>query len=205
MKPDAQRTTGAAATGDAGHVVLWRRNSGESQDIPGVEHLVVRATSADGWIIGVDDAGSAFRLRYEIHWDEPTWCTRRLEIESVTAAGERRLSLTADGRGAWRGADGAELDQFRGCTDVDIWPSVFTNTLPIKRLQLAVGAHADIDVVYVEAPGLRTMRARQRYSRTAAAEYRFENIDSPFDVAFDVDPLGLVLDYPGVAERVVPR
>ncbi|MBA3412108.1 MAG: putative glycolipid-binding domain-containing protein [Actinobacteria bacterium] len=55
--------------------------------------------------------------------------------------------LRANGRGEWRGSDGRARAEFAGCIDVDVSTTPFTNSLPVRRLELEPGDSAVIEVV----------------------------------------------------------
>jgi hypothetical protein len=160
---------------------------------------------ADGLLIGVDEGdGRPFRARYTIQC-VARWRVRELRIDALDAA-NRRLDLMSDGEGHWSDGAGEPLPGLVGCFDVDISATPFTNTLPIRRLALAAGASADVNVVYVSLPELTAVPAMQRYSRLedspGGARYRFESRSHDFMAELPVDADGLVLDYPGLFRRL---
>lgn len=53
---------------------------------------------------------------------------------------------------AWRAAHGTGRDELAGCLDVDLRATPYSNTMPVRRLGLDVGASATIHVV--DYPGL---------------------------------------------------
>jgi hypothetical protein len=85
-----------------------------------------------------------------------------------------------------------------GAVDIDLAFSPFTNTLPIRRLNLPVGSSAEIVTAYVEALSLRVTPDPQRYTRLATDEYLYESLDTDFSRRITVDADGFVLDYPGL-------
>ena len=113
------------ATTDA----LWAAWDGR-----GLEHLELRvepaAVRADSLIIAVDDQGRPYRARYVVECDAG-WKVARARIEVLEDPG-RVLAVRADGQGHWTAATG-EARALDGCVDIDIYPSPFTNTLPIRR------------------------------------------------------------------------
>jgi hypothetical protein len=135
------------------------------------------------------------------------WRTRSFAAAAVGPSGERDLTLVADRSGSWtrEGEPAPELD---GCTDVDIVSTPFTNTLPIRRLGLAVGESADIRAAWVDVPSLELAVSTQRYTRLEPEEgvdrYRFVALDSGDAYLITVDDDGLVIDYERFAQRVVP-
>jgi hypothetical protein len=186
--------------------VLWR-----TLQEPGLEHLALRETArgirADGLAIGVfGSPARPFRLRYRLGCD-PAGRVTDLTLH-VTRPRPRRIALRGDGQGTWRNASGAELGELRGCIDVDIMTSPFTNLLPIRRLAWAPGRSAEIDVVYVSVPELDVQPHRQRYTCIVAtpgrARFRFESLTTGFAADLEVDGDGLVTDYGDVFQRVAP-
>ncbi len=175
----------------------------------GLEHLRLHvgpgSVRADSVILAVGADGRPYRARYRIECDGG-WTLRRARIELLEEPA-RGLDLRADGRGRWTdGATGAPLP-LDGCVDVDIYPSPFTNTLPMQRLAGAVvGRPRVIDAAWVVLPELTAQVARQEYTLlargAAGARWRFRALDSDFTAELDVDRDGLVRDYPDIARRV---
>jgi uncharacterized protein len=175
----------------------------------GLEHLRLHvepaAVRADSVIIAVADDGRLYRARCRIDCDG-AWTVRRARIELLEEPA-RVLDLRADGHGRWRdGVTGAALP-LDGCVDVDVYPSPFTNTLPIRRLvDPVIGRPVAIAVAWVTLPALTVQVARQEYTLLArgadGARWRFRAPDSHFTAELDVDRDGLVRDYPDIARRV---
>ena len=185
--------------------VLWTAWDGR-----GLEHLRLTVETggvrADSLIIAVDDDGRPFRARYAVECDAG-WTVRRARLE-VLEEPVRVMEVRADGRGRWSEAGGGSLP-LDGCVDIDIYPSPFTNTLPIRRLTDAVvGRPVAIQVAWVLLPALTIEVNRQEYTLLergeAGARWRFRGVDSDFTAELEVDARGLVLDYPGIARRIHP-
>ena len=87
--------------------------------------------------------------------------------------------------------------------DVDLWPTPFTNSLPVRRLRLSEGVAAEIRVIYVEAPDLSVSVKAQRYTRQGGGLYRFESPEDGFTSEIQLDEQDLVRVYPGLFERIV--
>jgi hypothetical protein len=174
-------------------------------DGPGLEHLRlddgVDEVRADSVILSVDD-GRPFRARYTVACDA-AWRLRAARV-AVLDDPARVLELQVD-RGRWT-SNGAAL-ALDGCLDIDIYPSPFTNTLPIRRLASPLaGSAVRIDVAWVHLPALTIHRAPQEYTlleRTqSGARWRFRALDSDFMAELHVDGQGIVRDYPGLARRL---
>ena len=85
--------------------------------------------------------------------------------------------------------------------DVDLSYTPATNTLPIRRLGLAVGEEAQIEVAWLVWPELEVRPARQAYSRLAQDRYLYKQGD--FEAELVVDEHGLVLEYERLWRAVV--
>lgn len=185
--------------------VLWAGWDGR-----GLEHLRLdvsrAAVRADSLILAVDDAGLPFRARYVIECDV-SWKVTRARIEVLEEPG-RVLDLRTDGHGHWTDAARGEALSLNRCVDVDIFPSPFTNTLPIRRLGHAVvGRPNVIEVAWVALPELSIQAVQQEYTllgRDAeGSRWRFRALDSGFTAELAADGRGVVLDYLGLARRVM--
>ena len=131
---------------------------------------------------------------------DPDWHGVRATID---AADGRRLTVETDGPGRWL-VDGNHTPVLDGCLDIDLEGSALTNTAPVHRLGLDVGAEGDSAAVYVRSD-LFVERLDQTYRRLPAEHgFAFEYASPRFDyratLVFAAD--GLVADYPGIAERV---
>jgi hypothetical protein len=171
------------------------------QDL-GLEHLLLHQRSADSAILAFDESGQPFRMTYRLTWDE-RWRVREAQLAVATDGGDRALHLRADGEGHWQDSAGAGLPALDGCIDIDIWPTPFTNTFPIRRRPMALGERCEFVMAWVFAPDLTVRPMRQGYTRLADQLYLYENLDgSEFRAELAVDEEGVVLDYQGVFRRI---
>jgi hypothetical protein len=150
-----------------------------------------------------DDA--AWSVRYVIEADSD-WITRSARVTAETASGTGEVRLDADGPGVWR-VDGRPAPHLDGCLDVDLEASAFTNAFPVHRLELGIGDRAEAPAAYVRALDARTQRLEQSYSRLPDAggrfRYQYEAPAFAFTAALVYDEHGLVLEYPGLATRII--
>ena len=132
----------------------------------------------------------AYVVRYRIRVDE-AWTTREVELE-LENGGSRTLSLMRNAAGHWW-RDGQRLNRFDDCVDVDLEWSPSTNTLPIRRLDLAIGQTAPVTAAWIQLPFLEIQRLDQSYERLAVDRYRYRSGSFTADLAVDLD--GVVLEY----------
>ena len=77
-----------------------------------------------------------------------------------------------------------------------------TNTLPIRRHDMALGAKIQVAAAWVQFPSLELAVLDQRYQRIDRYRYRYESPAHQFSAMIDVDDLGLVRTYEGLWERI---
>jgi hypothetical protein len=185
-------------------VLMWRSLRETGLEYCGLWRYLVPGSQAFGWALRGTAVGEyqgvPTEVRYRVVCDD-LWNTRSVHIGVVQGHSKRALRLRPTGGGRWA-SGGDDVPQHRGCTDVDLGIGASTNTLPIRRLGLAVGQSARIDAAWVRFPDLRLERLPQRYTRLAEDRYRYESLDSGFTADLEVDDLGLVVNYPGWCERV---
>jgi hypothetical protein len=181
----------------------WRHR--DARD--GFEVVFPRSDAGGQHLEGVTTAtenGHAWAVHYAINVDS-AWRTRSAVVVGWSARGRRELRLETDGHGAWR-VDGTPAPELAGCLDVDMESSVVTNTLPVHRLGLEVGEGADAPAAFVRALDLAVERLEQRYLRTAdeagRSVYAYAAPRFDYTGRLEYDVHGLLLDYPGIAERV---
>jgi hypothetical protein len=180
--------------------VLWL-----SLPTPGAEYVVLWRTP-QGYRVHGDWVGTAdgepSLARYQLDLDA-TWGVQRLRAAWMTAAAVMRLHLHRTTTGDWQ-VNGQMRPDLRACHDVDLAWSPLTNTLPIRRLGLAVGDQRALTVAYIAPPQLTVMPDGQRYTRLAAQRWRYESLDAAFVAELTVDDDGLVIDYPPLFRRGAP-
>lgn len=181
----------------------WRR-----LDVPGTEEARVVQT-VEGWRLtgelAVKEGGLGARLRYTIHCD-PGWRTRTALVEGVADDRPIRFALAVDG-GHWT-RDSAPLPQLAGALDIDLGFTPATNTLPIRRLALAVGETRAVRSAWLRFPELRLEPLEQSYTREAEGVYHYSALvdGARFAARLDTDAFGRVRRYEGlwVAEYAAP-
>ena len=169
--------------------ILWRR-----RDVPGLEwcelHARPHRTSLGGVVVmALDDV--PWRVDYAIELDSQ-WRTRRVTLSAEGGVSPISLELMTDGAGRWL-RDGAVIVDEPDALDVDLAFSPATNTLPIRRLALAVGESAEIGVAWVQFPSFEVEYGRQTYERLA--ERRWNYTSTGFEAELTVDDDGLVESY----------
>ena len=180
-------------------VARWQDWSGA-----GIEHLVLKKNSneiiADAVIIGtIHD--HVFAARYKILCDAQ-WRVKKVEINEIGS--DLTSELTSDGMGNWVNGSGAPQPQLRNAIDIDISITPFTNTLPIRRLNLQQGQSQEILAVYIQLPSIVVATDRQRYTcLKSERRYLYESVDSDFTREIEVDARGLVTSYPGLFRRLL--
>ena len=170
--------------------VAWRR----TDEVLADEHctLAVRGggLSLIGTVLGSED-GVPVRIEYRVLADG-AGLTSAVHVRDLRGFEQRTLTLERSTKGAWTVA-GVPAKGLKGCTDIDLGCSPSTNTLPIRRLPLAIGASATIQAAWVRFPELEVVKAAQTYTRLDEFTYRYASGDFSADLTVDDD--GLVATY----------
>ena len=170
--------------------VAWRRTDEVEVD----EHCTLSIRDAGLSLVGTllgAEAGQPIRVEYRVLADG-AGLTTAVHVRDLRGFGQRTLTLSRDAKGNWR-VDGQPARALRGCTDVDLGCSPSTNTLPIRRLRLGIGAAQTIRAAWVRFPELEVERAEQTYMRLDELTYRYASGD--FEAELTVDEMGLVAAY----------
>jgi hypothetical protein len=181
--------------GKVDHRVVWRR-----LDAPGFEAFRLRRATR-GWVLeGVAvfvHEHEPCRLDYRVRTDEQ-WRTRDASLSGWIASRSLEIDVELDADGRWTQND-VDCPAVVGCVDVDLGFSPATNTLPIRRLDLAVGQSAVVHGAWLPFPLLELCVREQPYTPTSAHAYMYEA--GTFRAEIEVDELGVVRGYSGLWQR----
>src|SRR5918993_2083022 len=170
--------------------VSWRR----SDEVRADEHCTISLRDAGlslvGTVLGAED-GAPVRIEYRVLCDA-SGATSAVHVRDLRGFAQRTLTLARGAKGAWT-VDGAASRALKGCIDVDLGCSPSTNTLPIRRLRLGVGASKKIKAAWLRFPDFTIVKAAQTYTRLDEFTYRFQS--ATFDAELTVDDDGLVTAY----------
>lgn len=167
--------------------------------------------TATGTQLGIDPL--PYRVEYELDTGAH-WVTRRLQLTATGDGWTRRLDLRSDGTGHWEStssvegdadlpAPGGDLAAVEGALDCDLAYSPLTNLMPVRRHQLdRRPGTVDFLMAWVSLPDLAVHLSPQRYQHLDASRVRYLSTDSDFQADLELDPDGLVITYPGLAQRV---
>lgn len=169
---------------------------------------------------GMRASGSSFTETYATGWTldvDELWRTRRIDVVASGRGWSRHLCLVRSAEGEWTSeatalgesalaapgiVPGTDLD---GALDCDLGMCPLTNVMPIRRLGLLTGSVPDTPLVmaWIEVPSLRVLRSDQVYgSGSAPGLVRYTSHSRDVRTELEVDDDGVVVDYPGLAQRV---
>jgi uncharacterized protein len=190
--------------------VLW-----QGIQSPGSEWCTLER-EPEGWhfrgIVLVEVATVPVLVQYAVALASD-WSTRVVEIvmRSGDASEPRELTLTVAPDQRWQitrvpspnpAMPQDDLQALLGLVDVDLGFSPVTNTLPIRRLNPAIGEAVAVTAAWVRFPELTIEPLPQRYIRLAERRYRYESAGGAFVAEIEVDDLGLVTAYEGGWQRI---
>jgi uncharacterized protein len=166
-------------------MIVWR-----GLDPPGHEACRIVGQTLEGTAVLAEPVSA---LTYRVVCDE-AWRTRSVSVSGWIESRSVDMHITIFG-GRWT-LNGDPQRAVDGCLDVDLNFSPSTNTLPIRRLGLAIGASATIAVAWLRFPSLTLERLEQTYRRTAERTWQYSSED--FTAEVEVDEEGLVTRYEGL-------
>ena len=170
--------------------VAWRRSDEVATD----EHCTLTQRDSGLSLVGTvlgSEGGVPVRIEYRVLTDAEG-LTTAAHVRDLRGFEQRTLVLERDSKGGWS-VDGKTVRGLKGATDVDLGCSPSTNTLPIRRLRLGVGASKTIKAAWVRFPELTVVKADQKYTRLDEFTYRYASGD--FEAELTVDDEGLVAAY----------
>jgi hypothetical protein len=152
-----------------------------------------------------DDRGVACALRYRVVCDK-AWHTTEAVVDGWRDGQAVDLHIARAPDGAWT-VNGRPSPEVAGCIDLDLSFTPATNLLPLRRLNLAVGASAEVRSAWLNWRTHALCLLPQRYARRTADLYAYEADipgGEPFAASLRVDPVGWVVDYGGLWRTEVP-
>ena len=170
--------------------VAWRR----SDEVAADEHCTLTQRDSGLSLVGTvlgSEGGIPVRIEYRVLADAEG-LTSAAHVRDLRGFEQRTLVLERDAKGNWS-VDGKVVRALKGATDVDLGCSPSTNTLPIRRLRLGIGATKTIKAAWVRFPELTVVKADQKYTRLDEFTYRYASGD--FEAELTVDDEGLVAAY----------
>jgi hypothetical protein len=170
--------------------VTWRRDDEAPADELCTMTVRDGGLSLIGTVLGAD-AGVPVRTEYKVFADG-AGLTTAVHVRHLRGFEQRALTITRDSKGNWT-VDGTPVRELRGCTDIDLGCSPATNTLPIRRLRLAVGSSHTIKAAWVRFPELDVVLAAQTYTRLDEFTYGYGS--GAFEAELTVDDADLVTSY----------
>jgi uncharacterized protein len=178
--------------------LLWQRLQGTGLErfelLRRVDEWVLRGT-----ILVLDEREPA-QADYEIVCNAG-WHTRSAVVSLRRDARDRSLALTVED-GRWY-ENGSERPAVRGSIDIDLGWSPSTNTLPIRRLGLAVGEKSGtVTAAWVRFPELTLEPLPQEYRRLADRRYLYSSRGGAFTAELEIDENGVVHDYEGIWKEI---
>ena len=198
-----------------------RRAAAWVKDDPfGVEFAEIAIDDEHLTASGVAVGAAPLPYRLDYHLETATrFVTARVRVTSRGEGWRRELDLRRDDDGVWsvdadeEGAvdlppPGGDTARFANALDCDLELSPVTNMMPILRHGLVQGGGPiEFTMAWVAVPALAVYADGQRYRHVrSAADHRivrFEAIDGDFVADIRVDADAVVIDYPGIARRLI--
>lgn len=158
-------------------------------DTPGEDHCRLVSTTNGYRLEGnarFIEAGVAVFIAYTVDY-AADWSTRSATVD-------RDGKLRHIRRDSGWSVDEVAVPGIDDLMDVDFGFTPATNLAQVKRLDLAVGRAADLDVAWMDADQAGLVSLWQHYRRTADLTYAYEAPE--YQAALVFSPSGFVAEYP---------
>ena len=149
-------------------------------------------------IVGAHES-KIYRIDYSIKTNR-NWESIFFEVKTQLSDKKAAFNYHSDGRGNWT-KNGVPVNEFKGCIDIDISLTPFTNSLPINRIQWELNKPQQIKVLFLDILSQEIIPVQQRYTKLSNTEYKFENVPNDFEAIITVDESGIVVNYPELFVR----
>ena len=164
--------------------MLWRREDEFATELCTLLQIG-SGFALRGTVLDASEGGHG-RIDYDVRVDRQ-WRTRAVKVDVERAGEQLRLRLRGDGRGAWW-RDDQPVSLPHECVDVDLSFTPATNTLPIRRLQLAAGERAETRALWV-LPRFALKPIEQSYERLDGDVYRYRSATTTAVLVLDEQQL----------------
>lgn len=128
---------------------------------------------------------------------DPLWRTRSAMVQGWFGTTNVDLLVNVNSNHEWL-LNREPAASVAGCFDIDLAFTPATNLLPIRRLNLPVGASAPVVAAWLPFPELQLQPLDQVYRRSSQGIYEYSSSGGTFKVALAVSPDGFVTNYPGL-------
>lgn len=192
LRPSGACSRGGPDVSDG--AILWR-----GLHLIGHEYARLDVRDSEWHLDGVavfSHDGAPCRLDYHVQCTG-RWITTAAQVSGWIGSRHVDVALAvSEGRRWW--LNDVECPSVKGCVDLDLNFSPSTNTLPIRRLSLRVGAQQAVRAAWLRFPSLELEPLEQTYTRLSDDRYRYESAGGQFTAELLVDEAGFVRDYPGI-------
>jgi hypothetical protein len=168
--------------------VIWH-----SPQLSSMEHFRYREQDQGHILSGtvvLPRAGIPTTITYEINVNSE-WETVGAVVLCSDSDEQRQIEIGVRDGTWW--VDGTERTELAGCIDIDLGWTPATNTLPIRRTELEVGAMEEVEAAWLRFPELEFRRAQQTYSRESDSVWTYRA--GTFSAELTTGPFGIVVAY----------
>ena len=169
--------------------IIWRR-----LDVAGHEFAAAFSELSRHWLKGTAIFvynGEFCCLSYRIECGLD-WRTVSANVSGLVGERKIEIDISVDKKNQWK-LNESEIPETADCTDIDLNFSPVTNTLPIRRLNLAVGQKSAVRAAWLRFPSFKLEPLEQTYERIGEKLYHYES--GRFQAKIEVDDFGFATNY----------
>jgi hypothetical protein len=184
-------------------ILVWERNYEDTQTIEVLRFNSKKNLFNIESIVNGILNGQPTSIEYFIKIDK-NWKVKEVRIKTLIRE-DNPIVLKSGIDKRWYDEMNNEIPELKGCIDIDISLTPFTNTLPIKRLGDSLLKRTKLNVLYLNLADWKFEKVEQYYTKLSNNLYKYEGVFRGFTAELPVDNFGFVTTYPNLFERVYPE
>ena len=175
--------------------ILWRRLDVRGHDAAWLSRADAGWRIAGAAAFAREEDREPCGLAYVVTCDD-TWATRRLRLSGWSGGNAVDVSIEVAPDRRWF-MNGQEIVRVAGFVDLDLAFTPATNTIALRRLNLAVGApRVALTSAWLTFPALTLEPLPQAYRRASDRRYEYQAPTLDFSTELVVNDDGFVVEYP---------
>jgi len=127
-------------------ILIWKRDDESTHTTEVLKFNIAKGGFQVNSVVSGILNNKPILIEYHINID-PKWKVKKIRVLSLLTS--EKLVLKSGDNERWYDEKNNEIPELKGCIDIDISLSPFTNTLPIKRLGDSLIERSKITILYI--------------------------------------------------------
>lgn len=181
--------------------LIWKRDDESTHTLEVLNFKVDNGFKVKSVVSGMLN-GTPLLIDYSLVIDK-NWKVNEVNLTSLLDD-RNSIILRSGHEQTWYDEKNNEIPELKGCIDIDISITPFTNSLPIKRLGDSLKERTKIIALYFNLTDWKFKKVEQYYTKLSDRLYKYEGVFRNFEADLPVDGFGFVTTYPSLFDRLYP-